>query len=92
MINDVVMLLSPANRKKKIQDKKTARYLGPFEVVAIHLHNSYTIESESGQKHLIPASRLRKFIPRYSNDEQSLVGGEWKYKKSECNVIDTSLD
>ena len=62
-VNDLVMFLDPSIRKTKIRDKKTARYYGPFKVLGCHSHNTYTLESKSGQRSLIHACRLRKFIP-----------------------------
>jgi hypothetical protein len=64
-INDLVMLLDPTIRKKTMHDKKHPRYKGPFKVLEIHDHNTYKIESEGGQRLLIHASRLRKFVPRF---------------------------
>ena len=89
-VNDLVMLLDPSIRKKKFNDKKAARYLGPFKVMAVHPHNSYTIDSESGKRLLVHVSRLRKFIPRFPSRDNVLWGVECEDKKSECNVIRTS--
>ena len=91
-VDDLVMLLDPALRKRTIKDKKTARYLGPFKVVAIHPHNSYTLESESGESLLIHASRMRKFIPRYPQKDNVFWWVNCKDKMSEHNVILRSLD
>jgi hypothetical protein len=72
-MNDLVMILNPSIRKTKIRDKKTARYYGPFKVLGCHSHNTYTLESESGQRYLIHACRLRKFIPRFPTQNRAAV-------------------
>jgi hypothetical protein len=91
-VDDLVMLLDPSIRKKQINDKKAARYLGPFKVMNIHPHNSYTIDSEAGKRLLVHASRLRKFIPRFPSRDNVLWAVGCEDKLSEGNVIQTSLD
>lgn len=87
-VNDLVMLLDPSIRKKRIQDKKKARYMGPFKVIDTHPHHAYTIESESGQRYLIHAARLRKFIPRFPSSGNVLWGVECEDKLSDWSFHD----